>query len=169
MRESNLKAVGLWHSLLMAGKKVAVCGGSDYHRDTPFIFLGGPTTCVFAQSAGASDILAALRQGHAYIVFAPDGPTLELSAGAYKSMGDSVLWSEINHLDIKLSGLHKGDVVRVVTPRGSDTLCQAAERGDFEVVYAMPAPGFARVEVLRAFLPGLPLLPALISNPLYFD
>ena len=66
MRESNLRALGLWQSLLAAGKKIPICGGSDYHRDTPFIFLGGPTTCVYALSAGASDILAALRQGHGY-------------------------------------------------------------------------------------------------------
>jgi hypothetical protein len=33
----------------------------------------------------------------------------------------------------------------------------------------MPRPGFARVEVLRSFLPGVPMLPALISNPIYFD
>jgi hypothetical protein len=33
----------------------------------------------------------------------------------------------------------------------------------------MQAAGFARVEILRKFLPGLPLLPALISNPIYFD
>jgi hypothetical protein len=32
----------------------------------------------------------------------------------------------------------------------------------------MSAPGFARVEVARAFLPGLPMLPALLSNPIYF-
>jgi len=33
----------------------------------------------------------------------------------------------------------------------------------------MPAPGFARVEILREFMPDLPPLPALISNPIYFD
>ena len=32
----------------------------------------------------------------------------------------------------------------------------------------MEAAGFARIEILRRFLPGLPLLPALISNPIYF-
>ena len=48
MRESNLRAVGLWQSLLAAGKKVPICGGSDYHRDGLFIFPGGPTTCVYA-------------------------------------------------------------------------------------------------------------------------
>jgi hypothetical protein len=35
--------------------------------------------------------------------------------------------------------------------------------------YSIPAPGFARIEILRSFLPGLPLLPALISNPIYFE
>jgi hypothetical protein len=33
----------------------------------------------------------------------------------------------------------------------------------------MDAAGFARVEVLREFIPGIPPLPALISNPIYFD
>ena len=37
MRESNLRAVGLWQSMLVAGKKVPICGGSDYHRDHLFI------------------------------------------------------------------------------------------------------------------------------------
>jgi hypothetical protein len=169
MRESNLKAVGLWHSWLMAGRKIPVCGGSDYHRDTPFLFLGGPTTCVYATSAGQRDILAALRQGHAYIVFAPNGPALELMAGANARMGDSVAWDEVKAMKVTVSGLLAGDVVRVVTPRGSETLVQTPAPGEFETVYTMAAPGFARIEVLRAFLPGLPLLPALISNPIYFE
>ena len=50
MRMSNLQAVGYWNDLLLAGEKVPICGGSDYHRDTPFIFLGGPTTCIYAMS-----------------------------------------------------------------------------------------------------------------------
>ena len=33
----------------------------------------------------------------------------------------------------------------------------------------MEAAGFSRVEILRSFVPGLPKLPALISNPIYFD
>ena len=80
MRESNLRAIGFWHQLLCSGKKLPAVGGSDYHRDTPFIFLGGPTTCVFAESNGKSDILAALRAGHAFITFAPNGPTCEFTS-----------------------------------------------------------------------------------------
>jgi hypothetical protein len=168
MRESNLRAIGLWQQLLAAGRKIPICGGSDYHRDTPFLFLGGPTTCVFALSNGPSDILEALREGWAYITFAPNGPWLELTAGE-AIMGETVNWPEVKRLKIRAGGLLKGDVLRLVTGTGSEVLLQAPEPGEVELTYAMPAPGFARVEILRAFLPALPMLPALISNPIYFD
>jgi len=168
MRESNLKAVALWHSLLEAGQRLPACGGSDYHRDTPFIFLGGPTTCVYALSPGPDDILSALREGRAYITFAPDGPSLELQAGE-AILGDSVSWDDTRELRLKAGGLKAGDVVRVVTGRGSEVLYQAPSPGDLDTGYRMAAPGFARVEILRTFLPGLPMLPALISNPIYFE
>ncbi len=168
MRESNLKAVALWHSLLAAGQKVPMCGGSDYHRDTPFIFLGGPTTCVYADSAGPADILAALKAGHAYVTFAPNGPWLELTAGE-AIMGDSVPWPAVNELRLEAGGLLAGDVVRVVTRAGSDVVVEAPADGQVSAAVPVEAPGFARVEILRAFLPGIPRLPALISNPIYFD
>ncbi len=168
MRESNLRAIGLWQSLLAAGKKVPICGGSDYHRDGLFIFPGGPTTCVYAMSAGASDILSALRRGHAFLTFAPDGPVLELKAGE-KMMGDSILFSAEKEMEIKVHGLQKADVVQVVTAAGSQPIHKAEAPGSLEMRYPMDAPGFAFVMILRSFVPGLPLLPALISNPIYFD
>ncbi len=168
MRESNLKAVGLWQSMLAAGRKVPALGGSDYHRDTPFIFLGGPTTCVYAMSPGASDILAALKAGHAYITFAPNGPWLELSAGE-AIMGDSVSWAAGKDLQIHAGGLLAGDVIRVVSGTGSAVLLEAPSDGEIQAAYPITAPGFARVEIWRSFLPGIPILPALISNPIYFD
>jgi hypothetical protein len=168
MRESNLKAVVLWHSWLVAGKKVPLCGGSDYHRDTPFIFLGGPTTGVYAMSAAPDDILAALKAGHSYLTFAPDGPSLEMTAGE-AMLGDTVAWREVKELQIRVDGLKAGDLVRVVTPENSEVLFQAPEAGIYNGKYSMAAPGFARIEVLRAFLPGVPVLPALLSNPIYFD
>ncbi|MDD5368873.1 MAG: CehA/McbA family metallohydrolase [Anaerolineaceae bacterium] len=168
MRESNLQAAGLWQSLLAAGKKVPISGGSDYHRDSPFQMLGGPTTCVYAMSSGPSDILSALKQGHAYLTFAPNGPMLELSAGK-AMMGDSVAWSKVRELQIVADGLLAGDILRVVTARSNAVLLKAPAPGRFQTVYPVDAPGFARVEILRSFLPGIPMLPALISNPIYFD
>ena len=168
MRESNLKAVGMWQQLLSAGQKIAICGGSDYHRDTPFIFLGGPTMGLFAGSRGASDLLAAMRRGNGFITFAPNGPTLEMTSGD-AIMGESVPWSEEHELRIQADGLLAGDVLRVVSGQHSEVLLQAPSDGSVDLVYPMDAPGFARVEILRAFLPGLPMLPALLSNPIYFD
>ena len=168
MRESNLRALGLWQSLLMAGRKVPICGGSDYHRDTPFLFLGGPTTCVYTLSHGPSDILAALRAGHSYITFAPNGPSLEFEAGE-AILGDTVSWAERQSVHILVDGLTRGDAIRLVTPRGVETLCEAPASGKFETDHPLPAPGFARIELWRSFLPGIPQLPALLSNPIYFE
>lgn len=167
MRESNLRAVGYWHQRLCAGEKLPACGGSDYHRDTPFLFLGGPTTCVFAGSPGASDILAAVKAGHGFITFAPDGPTLELAAGE-AIMGDTVHWQELKEVQISAQGLLAGDVLRVATGQETEALFTAPSDGDVSLSYAMAAPGFVRAEILRSFLPGVPLLPAAISNPVYF-
>jgi hypothetical protein len=118
MRESNLRAIGLWQTLLMAGKKVPICGGSDYHRDQLFIYPGGPTTYIYAMSASPADILSGLRQGHAYIAFAPNGPTLEMTAGD-AIPGDSIPFSRVKEIQIPASGLLAGDVVQVVTARGT--------------------------------------------------
>lgn len=168
MRESNLRAVGLWQNLLTAGKKIPICGGSDYHRDTPFIFPGGPTTWIYAMSSGPGDILAALREGHSFITYAPDGPTLQLTAGD-TILGGAAAWTEVREVQIDINHLLAGDIVRIVTNTGSDVLLEAPNPGRFRASYPMAAPGFARIEILRSFLPGIPPLPALLSNPVYFE
>jgi hypothetical protein len=168
MRESNLRAVGFWHSLLMAGKKVPICGGSDYHRDQLFIMIGGPTTSVYARSASPADILTGLKQGHSYVAFAPNAPTLEMKAGE-ALLGDSVPFPTVREMQINVRGLSAGDVLQVVTAQSSSVLLEAKMDGEFQGVYTMHAAGFARAEILRRFVPGLPPLPALISNPIYFE
>jgi hypothetical protein len=168
MRGSNLQAIGLWHSMLMSGKKVPICGGSDYHKDSLLLFPGGPATCVYSMSPSLDDILSALRLGHAFITYSASGPTLEMTAGE-AILGDSVKYLEVRQLEYFARGLLTGDVVQITTQQGSTSLVKAETEGDMCGVYTMPAPGYARIEILRSFLPGLPLLPALISNPIYFD
>jgi hypothetical protein len=119
-------------------------------------------------SSGTRDILDALKAGHAFISFFPNGPTAALSSGE-AIMGDSLPWSQGTQLQVEVNGLLRGDVLRVITGQGTENLFEAPANGSYQGEYSMPAPGFARVEVLRAFLPGLPLLPALITNPIYFD
>ena len=168
MRESNLRAMGLWHHLLAAGRKVPIVGGSDYHRDNLFQILGGPTTCVYSPSPAAADILSALKAGHAYLVFAPTGPSLEFRVGG-AMMGDTVRWTSDIEMEISIDGLLPGDRVNLVTAAGSENLLTAGSTGSLHTFHKVPAPGFARIEVQRVFLPGIPPLPALISNPIYFE
>ena len=76
---------------------------------------------------------------------------------------------EVTTNDLESHLLAGGDVLRVVTATGADVLLQAPAPGFAELDYPMQAPGFARVEILRSFLPGIPMLPALLSNPVYFE
>jgi hypothetical protein len=168
MRESNLRAVGLWQSLLQSGKQIPAVGGSDYHRDNLFQILGGPCMGVYAMSNSPSDILDAIRAGHSFITFAPNGPRLELQVGEW-IMGDTVKWRAGQTLEISATGLNKGDVVRVITAVESTDLFVAPSDGAAAVTFPIDSPGFARVEIHRVFLPGVPALPALISNPIYFE
>jgi hypothetical protein len=168
MRASNLKAIGLWQQLLVSGKKIPISAGSDYHRDTPFIFLGGPTMCVYALSNSPSDILEAVRFGHGFITFAPNGPVVEMTANE-TILGDTVHWPDNKEVEIKVNGLNKGDILKVITNKDSRDILEARTDGNVSIKQPVLEPGFVRVEILRAFLPGLPMLPALVSNPIYFD
>jgi hypothetical protein len=167
MRESNLRAVGLWHQMLAAGQRVPAVGGSDYHRTNLFQILGGPCMGVYAGSDAPEDILVALRAGQSFITFAPNGPTVDLSAGD-ATLGGTVEWHEELTIQISAKGLKAGDVVRLVGPSENYDLLQAPSDGTAELSMPVPGPGFLRAEIYRTFLPGVPPLPALISNPIYF-
>ena len=84
-------------------------------------------------------------------------------------MGDALPWQAGQTIQISARKLNKGDILRVITPDQQIDLFQAPSDGDANLNYAVSTPGFARVEIYRTFLPGLPPLPALISNPIYFD
>jgi len=168
MRESNLRAVHAWLQMLAAGKKVPITGGSDYHRDGLFQILGGPCMGVYAESDGPDALLAAVREGHSFVTFAPTGPSLEMTCdGAI--LGDSVNWRSGLTMRICVEGLKGGDIVRVVTGHGSRDVHSAPADGTLELELPVEAPGFVVVQIWRSFLPGVPPLPALLSNPIYFE
>ncbi len=166
MRESNLRAVAMWHQMLASGQKVPAVGGSDYHRDQLFQILGGPCMGVYAGSDAPEDILNALKTGDSFITFSPSGPLVDLAIGDVK-IGGTAEWSEGLTVRIEAKRLKTGDVIRLVSAGDSIDLLQAASDGDAELIVPVPGPGFVRVEIYRTFLPGIPPLPALISNPIY--
>jgi len=168
MRESNLRAVSYWLELLAAGKKVPMTGGSDYHRDGLFQIVGGPCMGVYAMSDSPEALLSAVREGHSFVTYAPDGPIVEMTCdGAI--LGDSVAWRPGLTMHIRVDGLKRGDVVKLVSDRGSRDVHSASSAGTLELELPVETPGFAVVQVWRTFLPSVPPLPALLSNPIYFD
>lgn len=188
MRESNLRAIGAWQQQLVAGRKIAACCGSDYHRDNLFQYLGGPCMGVYADSPSAADLLTALVQGHSFMVYGPDGPEVQLSAcdaitsDAITSdtitrnastpdriVGDTVRFAEHVDLSIQAWRVQKDDQVRLITAAGVVATWTAGEQGRLDARYRVESSGFARLEIHRVFVPGLPALPALVSNPIYFE
>ncbi len=167
MRESNLRAVGMWQAMLESGQKIPAVGGSDYHKDNLFQILGGPCMGVYALSNQPPDLLEAIRAGHSFIRFAPQGPSLEMTCGD-AIMGDTVSWEESQTIEIDAQHLQKGDVLRLIHNQESSDLFMAPDNGNVNLTVPVKAPGFVRVEIHRTFLPGIPPLPALITNPIYF-
>jgi len=187
MRESNLRAIGAWQHQLVAGQRIVACCGSDYHRDNLFQYLGGPCMGVYADSPSAVDLLAALVQGHSFMVYGPDGPEVLLSVSQImtdnnqtnQSMADSIMACDAIIGDTVRSArpvdlliladrLQKDDQIRLITAAGVVATWTAGEQGRLETTYRMHSDGFARLEIHRVFVPGLPALPALVSNPIYF-
>ena len=173
MRESNLRAIGAWQQQLVSGLKIAACCGSDYHRDNLFQYLGGPCMGVYADSPSAADLLTALVQGHSFMVYGPDGPEVQISASDATTceciIGDTVRFSEHIDLSIQARRVQKDDQVRLITASGVVATWTAGEQGRLDAIYRIENSGFARLEIHRVFVPGLPALPALVSNPIYFN
>ncbi|MEW6093533.1 MAG: hypothetical protein AB1531_06160 [Chloroflexota bacterium] len=96
-------------------------------------------------------------------LIAPDGTQVGASGSDKSSI-------QVSEMQISASGLLAGDMVRVVTAQGSTSILEAKTAGKLQTTFKMEATGFARLEILRSFAPGiLPLLPVLLSNPIYFE
>jgi hypothetical protein len=122
---------------------------------------------VYARANTPNEILKALRAGHCFIRFSPQGPAIQLKADEYQ-MGDGRVWEAGQAVQIEAEGLIAGDVIKVINQSEDKILFQARSEGRAELAFPVKGPGFVRVEILRTFLHGLPPLPALISNPIYF-
>ena len=127
MSERNVKAILWWTEMLKTGRRIPICGGSDFHRPHGAVKLGHPVTGVYAESRGALDILSALNAGHSFVTRNTRGARLLLSYGeAY--MGDVTSLREGTALRIEASGLRSEDVF-LVTDRGERAVARNA-RGD---------------------------------------
>jgi len=159
MRPTNVNGIKWWHELLLEGKKIPLIGGSDYHRGLFPIIMAHPTTHVYAKSPCTSDILNALKNGHAYVTSSPNGINIDLKSGE-AMMGDTVPWRTGLTLDVSTQKLGVGMKVRLVTSEGIINLQNGQQQ-----VQALPSWKFAYIVIVRKILNFERI--AAISNPIY--
>jgi len=111
-----------WHNLLLAGKKVSLVGGSDYHRDWHPVLFAHPVTRVFAKSSSSAHILDGIYKGHAYVAATKSSVELGLSVATHGGetaiMGDTVKWQSGLELTATAKNLGIGMVLKLVTAEG---------------------------------------------------
>jgi len=169
MRKSNVLAIAWWHDLLMAGKKVPLIGGSDYHRDWHPALFAHPITRVYAKSPSIQDILEAVRQGHAYVSATKKGVELDLYCEGNENetamMGDSVTWHIRLALTVAAKNAKKGMIFQLITAIG---VAHTWRKNQLPVcVDVLPEWRFAYLVVKWKF-GGFERITA-ITNPIYFE
>lgn len=163
----NAAAMALWHKELCRGRRWPAIGGSDAHRGELFRMIATPATFLYARSRQKSDILQAMRSGHAFIGMSPDAPTLHMAVGK-ALMGDTAVAQDGHALHLTLERLGAGDEVRLIDEQGElyREIPGAWQR--FELEKVVKSRRFVRAEVWRS-LPGIGQTLAAIGNPIYFE
>lgn len=160
---ANQAAIDLWQQHLCRGRIWPAIGGSDCHRSELFRTYGAPATFLYARSRSGSDILAAMKQGHAFVGMHTEAPGILMKMGEAR-MGDVYTGPEAPLL-LTVSHVGSQDEVRVINQDGILWQKRPGACHLFEASLAVAGSLFVRVEVRRS-LPGLHTL-ASISNPIY--
>lgn len=162
-RDSNARSLALWQSMLCEGKRVIAVGGSDAHREHPYVRHGFPVNYVCARSRRAEDILSAIQEGRITLSYRPGGPRLELWTEDAKmggvTRGDSFI--------VGLAEAEPGDEVVVVSEAGAARRYRVSHAGRFEAAGTHQAKKFLRAELWRFFPEAGRTIPAALSNPVF--
>ncbi len=161
----NAAAVRLWHNELCKGRHLPAIGGSDAHRGELFRQIATPATFLYSRSRSKSDILDAMKYGHAFVGMTPDAPCLDLQLGSAR-MGDTASRGDGDMLQMTFSNLRAGDEVRLYNEAGLVWKETPGSYSRFEVEKPVSGILFLRTEVWRP-LPGIGMTLASIGNPVY--
>lgn len=165
MKESEYRAVEWWHSKLVEGDVIPVVGGSDSHKNELFRMIGSPTTFLYSDSRGQSDIMAAIRKGHAFISYTSNGPQIDLCIED-SIMGDTVKFSEGLKGILKVENLSDKDAIKLISDKGIEKVVKVEGQSTRVIGFEVEDRVFYRVEVWREVISKLPALVS-ITNPIY--
>lgn len=163
----NQQNIDLWHRQLCAGRKWPAIGGSDCHRERLFRVIGSPTTFLYSRSRNGSDILDAMRKGHAFVTMEAEAPEIYMQMGQAE-MGDTYTGSHPTPLCLAFQGLGNSDEIRILDQTGIVFRNTTGACARYEMEYVPINSHFLRVEVWRT-LPLVGATLASISNPVYIE
>ncbi len=172
----NQASLDFWLEQLANGKRIPAIGGSDYHRksesdiEPPYAReLGTPTTWVWVEGAPDADaILRAVRQGHISLSDTPDGPFLDLRAGASFDImgGDAMPRPQDGRLVVRVH-CQRGAGHRLVLLDQRDMLIEYMIVESDELVTARLS--IANSSFIRAELRDAGGVMKALTNPIYLD
>ncbi|MHB1627119.1 MAG: CehA/McbA family metallohydrolase [Bacilli bacterium] len=162
-RDANAQSLSLWQSMLCEGRRVVAVGGSDAHREHPYVRHGYPVSYVCARSRRREDILAAIGEGQITLSYRPNGPRLELWTEDAQ-MGEE---TRRDSFSIALTAAEPGDEVTVISEAGEAGRFRIAHSGRFAAEGTHEAGKFLRAELWRYFPEVDQKLAAALSNPVF--
>lgn len=160
----NRKSIDMWHGQLCRGRIWPAVGGSDCHRSELFRTFAAPTTFLYARSNSGSDILDAMKSGHAFVGMHTGAPGIHLAMGE-AGMGD-IHYGQKEPLHLRVEALAEGDEIRLIDQTGLIWSNSPGTCWQYETSHDPGESTFLRVEVWRTLLGGIRTL-ASISNPVY--
>ncbi|NLC33576.1 MAG: CehA/McbA family metallohydrolase [Clostridiales bacterium] len=160
----NQASVDLWHEQLCKGRIWPAIGGSDCHRAELFRNVAAPATFLYSNSRAGSDILDAMKSGHAFIGMNTSAPVIYIAMGDAR-MGDIYQGAPMP-LELRVDGLAQGDEIRLIDQTGIIWRNKPGACWRYETSIEVKDSIFLRVEIWRELFIGMTTL-ASISNPIY--
>ncbi len=188
MRKDNLKTLDWWNTQLKMGKRIAITGGSDYHRDF-FVtdLLAHPTLRVYVDNNSEDAILSAIKNGNSVITHLPNSTMVELSCNG-AIVGQEVEFNKDLKLYISITKMKRKHKLKVIDTDGCYFEYTARKRGNYKFRVPVRSKGFVRCEIeyQKAFFARIihklamfifikeeareeiPPFKYVITNPIYF-
>ena len=163
----NQRNIDLWHRQLCEGRTLPAIGGSDCHRERLFRVIGSPATFLYARSRNGSDILDAMKKGHAFVGMEPEAPEIFMQMGQAE-MGDTYTGNHPAPLRLALRGIGNSDEIRILDQTGIVFKNTPGACARYEMEFVPTNSRFLRVEMWRTF-PSVGETLASISNPVYIE
>lgn len=151
MRLDNMKTIEWWDNELKKGRHLSAVGGSDFHRDYYIVPLFAmPTTHVLSDGREPEDIMKGIKEGRTTMTCFPSSTFIEMNVGD-AVIGDTVELKEGIKVSVKVKGLKRGHVLRVLDQDGEIYTHKAKCMEDHVAEIPIRSKGYVRAEVVYKY------------------